>query len=190
MTLHEAIVVVLEDGGNEWTHTREIADEVNRRDLYRKRDGSPVESNQIHARAKNYLHLFEKEGPLVRLRVSHEAAPAEPSRSKYDALRDWLATAEQDTVTLSFEEIDELVGSLPQSAWDHQAWWANERSGSHVQARSWREAGFRTAYVDQKGGWVRFEREDADDGPAGVREPIRPMPSGPEDEITAEGTLS
>jgi hypothetical protein len=47
---------------------RELADEVNRRALYEKRDRSPVEPNQIHARAKNYSALFEKEGPRVRLR--------------------------------------------------------------------------------------------------------------------------
>jgi hypothetical protein len=41
---------------------------VNQRQLYRKRDGSPVESNQIHARTKNYTALFEKDGPRIRLR--------------------------------------------------------------------------------------------------------------------------
>src|SRR5215510_5278715 len=60
MTLHEALVRVLEDNGNEWMSARELADEVNRRGLYRKRDGTAVEVNQVHARAKNYDALFEK----------------------------------------------------------------------------------------------------------------------------------
>jgi hypothetical protein len=68
LTLHEAIALVLRENGSGWMTTRELADQVNHRQLYRKRDGSPVESNQIHARAKNYTHLFEKDGPRVRLR--------------------------------------------------------------------------------------------------------------------------
>lgn len=174
LTLHEAMAVVLQDAGNEWMTTRDLADEVNRRNLYRKRDGSPVESNQIHARAKNYSHMFEKERQLVRLGDPHRSSP-EPSRgqtprSKYDALRDWLASVEEATTTMSFKQIADLVGSLPQSAWKHQAWWANELSGSHVQARSWREAGFRVASANQREGWVQFVRDEGEDGPSDVRD--------------------
>src|SRR4051812_44000118 len=43
LTLHEALSRVLEDGGNEGMTARELADAVNRRSLYRKRDGSAVE---------------------------------------------------------------------------------------------------------------------------------------------------
>jgi len=68
MTLHEALARVLEDIGNEWMSARELADEVNRRGLYRKRDGSPVEVNQVHARTNNYDDLFEKNGPKIRLK--------------------------------------------------------------------------------------------------------------------------
>ena len=38
------------------------------RGLYHKKDGSPVEINQVHARTNNYHDLFEKDGPLIRLR--------------------------------------------------------------------------------------------------------------------------
>lgn len=68
LTLHVALTRVLEDTGNGWMTARELADEVNRRGLYRKRDGSAVEVNQVHARTKNYEHLFEKDGPKIRLR--------------------------------------------------------------------------------------------------------------------------
>lgn len=162
-TLHEAIALVLEEQDNQWVHTRDIAEEVNRRRLYQKRDRSPVETNQIHARSKNYPHLFEKDGPLVRLRTEDSPTDTQPvrSRSKYDALRDRLTEVDGDSVTLSFEEIDTLVGALPASAWRHQAWWANERTGSHVQARSWLEAGFRVDRVDQRAGRVWFKAEVA-----------------------------
>jgi hypothetical protein len=37
-------------------------------DNVRKRDGSPVEVNQVPARTGNYPDLFEKEGSRIRLK--------------------------------------------------------------------------------------------------------------------------
>lgn len=68
MTLHEAIRLVLADHGNEWMSARSIANEVNARQIYRKRDGSPVEVNQVHARTNNYSDLFEKADGRIRLK--------------------------------------------------------------------------------------------------------------------------
>jgi hypothetical protein len=68
LTLHEALARVLEDAGNEWMTARELTDAVNRRGLYRKRDGSPVEVNQVHARTNNYTAVFEKSGSKIRLK--------------------------------------------------------------------------------------------------------------------------
>jgi hypothetical protein len=67
-TLHEALAQVLGEHGNEWMTARELADAVNRQGLYSKRDNSPVEANQVHARTKNYDKLFEKDGSRIRLR--------------------------------------------------------------------------------------------------------------------------
>lgn len=69
MTLHQALVQILQETGNEPMTARALADAVNDRGLYRKRDGSPVEVNQIHARTNNYQDLFEKDGSLIRLRT-------------------------------------------------------------------------------------------------------------------------
>ncbi len=68
LTLHEAIAHVLREHGNDWMTARDLTDVVNERRLYRKRDGSAVELNQIHARTKNYADLFEKAGSRIRLR--------------------------------------------------------------------------------------------------------------------------
>jgi hypothetical protein len=68
LTLHEALALVLGEHDNEWMTARELADEVNERRLYSKRDGTPVQANQVHARTKNYSTLFEKDGGRVRLR--------------------------------------------------------------------------------------------------------------------------
>lgn len=68
LTLHGALAVILREEGNRWMTVRELADAVNERGLYRKKDGSTVEMNQIHARTKNYSDLFDKDGSNVRLR--------------------------------------------------------------------------------------------------------------------------
>ncbi len=66
MKLHEAIKVVLEETGRPMS-TKEIAAEVNRRGLYRKKDGSEVTDFQVHGRTKNYSKLFRREGATVSL---------------------------------------------------------------------------------------------------------------------------
>jgi peptidoglycan hydrolase CwlO-like protein len=69
-TLHEAMALVLREQQNRWMTVHELADAVNRRALYEKRDRSAVDPSQIHARANKYPHIFEKNGSSVRLRSS------------------------------------------------------------------------------------------------------------------------
>jgi hypothetical protein len=77
--------------------------------------------------------------------------------AKYDALRTYLAARPEhlSRVTMSFGEVGALVGSLPASAWDHRAWWAND---SKVQAQAWRGAGWHVESVHQGAGQVVFAR--------------------------------
>jgi hypothetical protein len=67
MTLHVALQQVLRENDNRWMSVRELSDEINRRALYRRKDGAEVEPNQVHARTKNYTKVFEKDGSQVRL---------------------------------------------------------------------------------------------------------------------------
>jgi hypothetical protein len=46
---------------------RNLADAINERGLYEKRDGSLVDPGQIHARANKYQAMFEKDGRRLRL---------------------------------------------------------------------------------------------------------------------------
>ena len=78
MTLHEALVLILEENGNQPMTVRQLADAVNERGLYRKRDGSSVEVNQVHARTSNYEALFEKNGPMIRLREESPVISTRP----------------------------------------------------------------------------------------------------------------
>ena len=65
--LHEEIADILRSRGNRWMTTKEVAEEVNHRGRYHKRDGSEVTAFQIHGRTKNYTQLFERDGQRVRL---------------------------------------------------------------------------------------------------------------------------
>jgi hypothetical protein len=82
--------------------------------------------------------------------------------SKYDPLRDYLErTAEHRAeMTLSFEQMESILGfSLPRSAHQYRAWWANPRSpDQHPYAQAWLAAGWKVDSVDQDEGWVRFRR--------------------------------
>lgn len=75
MTLHDVMADVLRSTGNEGMTGRELADAVNRRGRYRRRDGAPVEPNQIHARVNNYSAMFEKVGSTIRLREEDSVVP-------------------------------------------------------------------------------------------------------------------
>jgi hypothetical protein len=67
MFLHEAITQVLKEHNRPMT-ARELVDEINRRKLYIKRDESSIKTSQIHARVKNYPHLFRKSDGLISIR--------------------------------------------------------------------------------------------------------------------------
>jgi hypothetical protein len=74
---------------------------------------------------------------------------------KYGPLRDHLAGQAGSQVQMTFAQIENLVGRLPDSARLHRAWWAN---GSNIEARALREAGWRVDSVDQAAGQVSFIR--------------------------------
>ena len=63
---------------------------------------------------------------------------------KYMPLRDHLRMQTAHELSLTFEEIERIIGaSLPRSAGRSQ-WWANTRydDDGHVQREAWRAAGY------------------------------------------------
>ena len=52
---------ILLESDEEWLTTKQLAELVNQRRRYRKKDGSDVTPYQIHGRTKNYAHLFERQ---------------------------------------------------------------------------------------------------------------------------------
>ncbi|WP_250537038.1 HNH endonuclease [Caballeronia sp. AZ10_KS36] len=81
--------------------------------------------------------------------------------SKYSALSEHLARLEGSYVSLTFEEIERVIDApLPASARKFDAWWENEKSGTHKWAHLWRAAGWRRDTVNLKAQVVTFRRSD------------------------------
>jgi len=76
--------------------------------------------------------------------------------SKYDPLREHLRLNGSSRIEMTFAQIEAIVGGLPQSAYEHKAWWSNEQGGNHVQAHAWMAAGYRTEDPDTIRKRVRF----------------------------------
>ena len=80
--------------------------------------------------------------------------------SKYEALPQFLMRSERMIYRLSFGEIERILGfRLPKSAYEHEAWWANNATG-HSHARTWLDQGWRTEEVDLTGRKITFRRSN------------------------------
>jgi len=91
---------------------------------------------------------------------------------KYEPLTRYLSGLEDDSVAMDFTQVEGVLGfSLPQSAFQYPAWWANEKHGSHSHSRGWQDAGFETRQVDTTHRTVRFERK---------KRPVEPVASTPD----------
>lgn len=78
--------------------------------------------------------------------------------SKYYPLFAHLQQAAGEPVTLTFSQIEQMLGSsLPGSARQRAGWWSNRSQGA-VQAAAWMGAGYHVAKVDLAAQAVRFAR--------------------------------
>jgi hypothetical protein len=77
--------------------------------------------------------------------------------SVYEPLRDHLLFSGRDKLTLSFAQIERILGRpLPASARKRSAWWSNNAHG-HVQAKAWLMSSYKTTGLDLAGEHVTFE---------------------------------
>lgn len=78
--------------------------------------------------------------------------------SKYEALGDFLKRQPGERVSVSFAEIERIIGAkLPPSARKHRAWWSNNPTNS-VMTTVWLAAGFESEQVDVAGRRLVFRR--------------------------------
>jgi hypothetical protein len=73
----------------------------------------------------------------------------------YRRLTDLLAARTKRTATLTFDELERVIGgALPVDAYERRAWWAGTGN-----ARAWRRAGWRVEAADVLGRLVTFIRD-------------------------------
>ena len=86
---------------------------------------------------------------------------AQPA-TDYGKLAAHLAARAESCLTLTFDEVEAIVGGLlPLAARLGPYWWGNHRQGRRQHGRAWQEAGWRVAGVDAHAGRVTFVREPA-----------------------------
>lgn len=82
--------------------------------------------------------------------------------SKYAPLADYLHGLDRDDITLSFAEIEKILGStLPPTASRFRPYWSNSGAKDGHPGRLWREAGWRQIRLDLPGQLVSFARAAA-----------------------------
>ena len=100
---------------------------------------------------------YTPKGPRDNLRIHNPDRSQLNMRSKYAPLTEYLIQLTEPRTDLSFNEIEKILGfNLPASAFQYQAWWANEQEGTHSHARSWLNASFKTSNVDLNTRTVTF----------------------------------
>ena len=80
--------------------------------------------------------------------------------AKYDPLRTFLSAQPGHDTTLSFVQIEQVIGApLPPSARAYPMWWSNETGRErHVQAEAWLRSGWRVQEVKFHEQIVTFRR--------------------------------
>lgn len=91
--------------------------------------------------------------------------------AKYDALEAYLRNLRDDSVRLTFDEINAILPSpLPRSAYEHPPFWSNTTVGStHVWADAWQRAGWRVTSHSLEQQYVDFRRIEPDGARFGNR---------------------
>ncbi len=80
--------------------------------------------------------------------------------SKYDRLGDHLAAIGAATITLTFAEVEAVVGPLPAIARRDRYWWVATARTRYIQPHlfSWRQAGYVADHPDSAAETVTFRR--------------------------------
>lgn len=76
---------------------------------------------------------------------------------KYRRLAEKFENADGNPIRLTFAQIEEIIGfSLPESARQHRAYWAN--TTTHSISSCWMSAGYKVVDANLTGGYIIFER--------------------------------
>ena len=79
--------------------------------------------------------------------------------TRYTPLEEYLKERSEARIPLCFNDIEKIIGRpLPASAREYRAWWSNDFTSTHVQARAWGNAGYHTEDVDMESEKLTFVR--------------------------------
>lgn len=108
---------------------------------------------------------------------------------KYSALSKYLEERNEDGMTLSFSEIEDILElDLPKSARKYRPWWANDKS--HTQAKDgWLGVGWNTRNVNMKEETVEFTRSGERETRSPRSKPITSPTNAAEFEEMARGIM-
>lgn len=90
--------------------------------------------------------------------------------SKYAPLTKWLQNCGQDTVCLTYSELDAII-PIPLYAYKGRPSWANCTSSGSPFQMGWLNAGYIVSAIDMNAGWVEFSK-----GRPQQRVPRTPLP--------------
>ena len=162
-TLHEAMKIVLLETENNQMHAAALADTIYQRGLYRKKDGTKAGPEQVRARCTHYPSLFiAKRENIIMLNTGEEREDRSgetraPGVSKFVGLERYLGAQNEDTLSLSFEDIESITGEkLYPSAYKYTAYW--HPSDTHVLPTLILDCGYEINRVDLKNHIINLRR--------------------------------
>jgi hypothetical protein len=94
----------------------------------------------------------------------------EGTMAKYDPLFVYLKTNRQQTVKLTFAQLQSIVGLMPPESRRDKAWWASSKFRPTPQAKSWTDAGYEVTGIFL-GDFIVFEKVTAKDEPEADPQP-------------------
>jgi hypothetical protein len=110
-----------------------------------------IESELIQALAPPYngtvpSHQDQIETNTDDIDRAENLTEGRKNMSNYDALFSYLSKQTASELTLTFEEIESILGfRLPPSSYNYQAWWSNSKINDHPHSHAWQAAGYKTA---------------------------------------------
>ena len=112
----------------------------------------------LEARLEKIEAMLEKAAPVQKAPREKEEVYSVGVKGKYRFLADFLHNHGGDSITMTFKQIEDLIGQpLPSSAYNHRAYWSN--TDTHSISKVWMQAGYMTTYVNLLSRKVIFERK-------------------------------
>lgn len=78
---------------------------------------------------------------------------------KYAPLTEFLSAQKLERIRMTFDEIEQVIGTALPASKQYPAWWSNNPS-NNVMTKAWLAAGYQTEQVDTVGGKLVFRRSN------------------------------